>query len=106
MESVSYKLMLNGLGPTALGAEIPITLRFDAGETFGFTAIVQKLEPVATDQPAVLLADEVGDPRADPPNDRSDGSARDGRRPAAVTGHRCQLDRGVACILPGGRGRL
>ena len=67
MESVSYKLMLNGLGPTALGAEIPITLRFDAGETFGFTAIVQKLEPVATDQPAVLLADEVGDPRADPP---------------------------------------
>lgn len=44
MEPVGFKLMLNGIDAVGLGDEIPVTLRFESGETFGFSAIVQELD--------------------------------------------------------------
>ncbi len=42
MEPVGFKLMLNGVDPDALGAEIPVTLRFESGATFDFSAVLQE----------------------------------------------------------------
>lgn len=44
MEPVGFKLMLNGIDPVAIGQEIPVTLRFESGESFDFNAIVQELD--------------------------------------------------------------
>lgn len=44
MEPVGFKLMLNGIDPVTLGQEIPVTLRFESGESFDFDAIVQELD--------------------------------------------------------------
>lgn len=41
MEPVGYKLMLIGIDPAAIGDEIPVTLRFDSGDSFTFDAFVQ-----------------------------------------------------------------
>ncbi len=44
MEPVGYKLMLNGVDPVTIGQEIPVTLRFESGDSFAFNAIVQELD--------------------------------------------------------------
>ena len=44
MEPVGFKLMLNGIDPDTIGSEIPVTLRFETGESFDFSAIVQELD--------------------------------------------------------------
>jgi copper(I)-binding protein len=44
MEPVGFKLMLNGIDPDTIGGEIPVTLRFQSGESFAFSAIVQELD--------------------------------------------------------------
>ncbi len=41
MEPVGFKLMLNGVNPDALGSEIPVTLRFESGASFEFSAVLQ-----------------------------------------------------------------
>ncbi len=41
MEPVGFKLMLNGIDPDALGSEIPVTLRFESGASFEFSAVLQ-----------------------------------------------------------------
>jgi len=40
MESIGFKLMLIGIDPDTIGVEIPVTLRFESGDTFGFNADV------------------------------------------------------------------
>ena len=40
MESLGFKLMLIGIDPGDIGEQIPVTLRFASGETFGFNAQV------------------------------------------------------------------
>jgi len=44
MEPVGFKLMLNGIDPEAIGDEVPVTLRFQSGGTFEFSANVQELD--------------------------------------------------------------
>jgi len=44
MEPVDYELMLYGIEPLVIGDEVPVTLRFQSGETFAFAAIVQELD--------------------------------------------------------------
>jgi len=44
MEPVGYKLMLTGIDPSAITDEIPVTLRFDSGDSFTFDATVQELD--------------------------------------------------------------
>lgn len=41
MEPVGFKLMLNGIDPEAIGSEIPVTLRFESGASFEFSAVLQ-----------------------------------------------------------------
>ena len=40
MESIGFKLMLIGIDPENIGEQIPVTLRIDSGDTFGFNALV------------------------------------------------------------------
>ncbi len=44
MEPAGYKLRLNGIEPLAIGDEIPVTVRFDTGDSFSFNAVVQELD--------------------------------------------------------------
>jgi hypothetical protein len=41
LEPVGFKLMLNGIDPDAIGPEIQVTLRFESGDSFGFSAVLQ-----------------------------------------------------------------
>ena len=44
MEPVGFKLMLNGVDAVTIGSEIPVTLRFESGESFDFNAVVQEAD--------------------------------------------------------------
>jgi copper(I)-binding protein len=41
MEPVGFKLMLNGIDPDAIDPEISVTLRFESGASFEFSAVLQ-----------------------------------------------------------------
>lgn len=44
MEPVGFKLQLIGIDPSAITDTIPVTLRFDSGDSFSFDAVVQAVD--------------------------------------------------------------